>query len=77
MDGISGKVLAETLRRLERDGIVERRSYDRMPPHVECELTALGRTLHAPLDALRAWAETHIESVLDARQGYDDRLARD
>lgn len=73
VEGVSGKVLAETLRRLERDGIVERRSYDRMPPHVEYELTALGRTLHEPLDALRVWAETHIESVLDSRDRYDAR----
>ncbi|WP_332661799.1 winged helix-turn-helix transcriptional regulator [Aeromicrobium sp.] len=76
VDGISGKVLSETLRRLERDGLVERRSYDRMPPHVEYELTPLGHSLQAPLDALRVWAEAHIEKVLDAREGYDDRMAR-
>lgn len=76
VDGISGKVLSETLRRLERDGLVERRSYDRMPPHVEYELTALGHSLQAPLDALRVWAEDHIEKVLDAREEYDDRVAR-
>lgn len=76
VDGISGKVLAETLRRLERDGLVERRSYDRMPPHVEYELTPLGHSLQMPLDALRVWAEAHIEKVLDARELYDDRMAR-
>lgn len=75
VDGISGKVLSETLRRLERDGLVERRSYDRMPPHVEYELTALGHSLQAPLDALRLWAEHHIEEVLEARDAYDDRMA--
>ena len=76
VDGISGKVLSETLRRLERDGLVERRSYDRMPPHVEYELTPLGHSLQVPLDALRVWAEAHIEKVLDAREAYDDRMAR-
>lgn len=73
VDGISGKVLTETLRRLERDGVVERRSYDRIPPHVEYELTELGRSLHEPLNALRAWAEANIEQVLEARQDFDDR----
>lgn len=73
VDGISGKVLAETLRRLERDGIVTRRAYDEMPPRVEYELTDLGRTLAGPLDALRLWAERNIEQVLVAREAYDRR----
>ncbi|MCX6497510.1 MAG: helix-turn-helix domain-containing protein [Arthrobacter sp.] len=57
MDGISGKVLADTLRDLERDGIVDRTAYDQMPPRVEYELTALGSTLREPLAALGRWAE--------------------
>lgn len=73
VDGISGKVLADTLRRLERDGVVERRSFDRMPPHVEYELTELGHSLHEPLNALRVWAEGNIEKVLEARQDFDER----
>ena len=73
VDGISGKVLADTLRRLERDGVVDRRSFDRMPPHVEYELTELGHSLHEPLDALRLWAEGNIEKVLEARQDFDER----
>ncbi|TDD28266.1 transcriptional regulator [Kribbella turkmenica] len=52
VEGISGKVLTETLRDLERDGLVERHVYAEMPPRVEYELTALGRTLHVPLQAL-------------------------
>ena len=74
VDGISGKVLTETLRRLERDGVVERRSYDRIPPHVEYELTDLGRSLYEPLNALRVWAEGNIAQVLEARQDYDERV---
>lgn len=73
VDGISGKVLAETLRRLERDGIVTRRAFDEMPPRVEYELTDLGRTLEGPLDALRRWAEHNVERVLGARDAYDRR----
>ncbi|ONI91483.1 transcriptional regulator [Saccharothrix sp. ALI-22-I] len=73
VDGISGKVLTETLRDLERDGLVTRHVYAEMPPRVEYELTTLGRTLHAPLQALGRWAEEHIEEVLAARETYDAR----
>jgi DNA-binding HxlR family transcriptional regulator len=73
VEGISGKVLTETLRDLERDGHVERHVYAEMPPRVEYELTALGRTLHVPLQALGRWAEEHIEEVLAARETYDAR----
>jgi DNA-binding HxlR family transcriptional regulator len=73
VEGISGKVLTDTLRDLERDGLVERHVYAEMPPRVEYELTALGRTLHAPLIALSRWAEEHIAEVLAAREAYDAR----
>jgi DNA-binding HxlR family transcriptional regulator len=74
VDGISGKVLTDTLRDLERDGLVERRAYAEVPPRVEYELTALGRTLHEPLLALSRWAEEHISEVLAARETYDARM---
>lgn len=70
--GISGKVLTETLRDLQRDGIVSRKSFDEVPPHVEYALTSLGRTLNEPLTALARWAEQHIEEVERARIEYDD-----
>jgi DNA-binding HxlR family transcriptional regulator len=73
VDGISAKVLTETLRDLERDGIVIRHVYAEVPPRVEYELTALGRTLHAPLQALGLWAEEHFTEVLAARESYDAR----
>lgn len=73
VDGISSKVLTETLRDLERDGIVTRHVYAEVPPRVEYELTALGRTLHAPIQALGSWAEDHISEVLAARKSYDAR----
>jgi DNA-binding HxlR family transcriptional regulator len=75
VDGISGKVLADTLRDLERDGIVDRTAYDEMPPRVEYAVTALGQTLRVPLTALGHWAEQHIEDVLSARESYDNRTA--
>ena len=72
VDGISGKVLADTLRDLERDGILTRTAYDQMPPRVDYELTALGRTLQEPLTALARWAEAHVEEVETARAEYDE-----
>ncbi|WP_205324586.1 helix-turn-helix domain-containing protein [Glycomyces sp. YM15] len=73
VDGISGKVLTDTLRDLERDGLVARHVFAEVPPRVEYELTDLGRTLHGPLLALGDWAEEHIEEVLEARERYDAR----
>jgi DNA-binding HxlR family transcriptional regulator len=71
VEGISGKVLTDTLRDLERDGLVTRHAFAEIPPRVEYELTELGRTLHTPLAALSRWAEEHIEEVLTARETYD------
>ncbi|MBP5941965.1 winged helix-turn-helix transcriptional regulator [Streptomyces acidiscabies] len=73
VDGISAKVLTDTLRDLERDGIVTRHSYTEVPPRVEYELTDLGRSLHAPLEALGRWAEEHMAEVMAAREDYDAR----
>ncbi|MGI5500583.1 winged helix-turn-helix transcriptional regulator [Lentzea sp. CA-135723] len=73
LDGISGKVLTETLRDLERDGLVTRHVFAEVPPRVEYELTALGLTLHEPLLALCRWAEDHIAEVLTHREAYDAR----
>lgn len=71
VEGISGKVLTDTLRALERDGMVTRTFYPEMPPRVEYQLTELGRTLSEPLNALRTWSETHFDAVQEARDAYD------
>ncbi|MEO6082566.1 MAG: helix-turn-helix domain-containing protein [Umezawaea sp.] len=71
VDGVSAKVLTETLRDLERDGLVTRQVYAEVPPRVEYELTELGCTLHLPLQALGEWAETYAGEVLAAREEYD------
>lgn len=73
VQGISGKVLTDTLRDLERDGLVRRQAYAEVPPRVEYELTDLGRTLRTPLQALGQWAQEHIAEVLAAREEYDGR----
>ncbi|MFC0622484.1 winged helix-turn-helix transcriptional regulator [Kribbella deserti] len=73
LEGISAKVLTDTLRDLERDGMLTREVYGEIPPRVEYELTPLGRTLIEPLAVLCRWAEQHIPEVLAARDAYDDR----
>ena len=71
--GISQKVLTQTLRSLERDGILTRTVYAEVPPRVEYALTPLGETLIQPLAVLRAWAEGHIETILAAQARYDQQ----
>ncbi|MFI1166269.1 winged helix-turn-helix transcriptional regulator [Streptomyces sp. NPDC020801] len=66
--GISPKVLTETLRRLEFNGLVVRNAHGEAPPRVEYELTALGRTLLGPIDALGAWAFEHGDEVMAAQE---------
>ena len=71
--GISQKMLTQTLRGLERDGLVARMVYASVPPKVEYSLTELGRTLVRMLGAIRKWSENNIEDVLMARVSYDAR----
>jgi DNA-binding HxlR family transcriptional regulator len=70
--GISQKMLTQTLRSLERDGLILRTVYASVPPKVEYSITPLGSTLVAPLVAIRVWSETHIEEVLAAQSAYDN-----
>src|SRR5579863_1251386 len=60
--GISQKMLTQTLRRLERDGLVQRTVYAEVPPRVVYALTPLGHTLWEPLATLRDWAEEHSDA---------------
>jgi DNA-binding HxlR family transcriptional regulator len=71
--GISQKMLTQTLRGLERDGLVQRTVYAEVPPRVEYALTPLGRTLWEPIYAIIRWSEENIEAVMVARQQYDQR----
>ena len=64
---VTQKVLTETLRALEGDGLVSRRAFDESPPRVEYALTPLGRSLLEPIAAMRAWAEAHVPEVLASR----------
>jgi DNA-binding HxlR family transcriptional regulator len=69
--GVSQKMLTQTLRGLERDGLVTRTIYPTVPPKVEYTLTQLGLTLLGLVDAIRVWSETHIEAVIEAQTVYD------
>jgi DNA-binding HxlR family transcriptional regulator len=65
--GVSQKMLTQTLRELERDGIVVRTVYDTKPPSVDYRLTELGATLTEPISAIRRWADAHFEAIAIAR----------
>jgi DNA-binding HxlR family transcriptional regulator len=69
--GITPKVLTQTLRAMERDGLVTRTVYAEVPPRVEYALTDLGRALVTPLNQLCDWAERHVDDFLAARETYD------
>jgi len=71
VEGISQKMLSQTLKSLERDGLVSRKAFATVPVTVEYTITPLGRTLATTLDALRIWAETHMEEVTANQQRYD------
>lgn len=67
---ISQRMLSQTLRHLEADGLVARTVYPTIPPRVDYELTELGRSLIVPLRGLIAWAEAHHAAVKAARRQY-------
>src|SRR5918999_236855 len=71
IDGVSRRMLSATLRQLERDGLVERRVYARVPARVEYELSPVGETLLAALAPLAGWGLEHRADVSDARERYD------
>lgn len=73
IDGVSQKMLTQTLRDLERDGLVSRTVTPSVPVRVDYALTPLGATLLPVVQAIKDWAETHIEEVMRARDDYDAR----
>ena len=74
LEGITQKALTQALRRLERNGIVERRVVTASPIAVEYRITPLGRSLKEPFQALNAWTFLHLPQVEEARQVFDARL---
>lgn len=73
LDGITQKALTQTLRRLERSGILARRVIPSSQVAVEYSITPLGRTLEEPFRALYIWTITHSAAVLQAQSAFDER----
>jgi DNA-binding HxlR family transcriptional regulator len=71
IEGISPKMLSQTLRTLERDGLVTRTVYAEVPPRVDYLLTPLGLELARLMDQIRNWAETHVPQITAARARHD------
>ncbi|GLY89621.1 winged helix-turn-helix transcriptional regulator [Actinoallomurus iriomotensis] len=72
--GVSQKMLTQTLRSLERDGLVSRTVTPSVPVRVDYELTPLGVSLLPVMRAIKDWAETHIEEVAAAQEAYDAQV---
>ena len=77
LDGITHKALADALKRLERNGLVNRKVLPTSPVSVEYSLTPLAKTLQEPFSALYDWALKHGPQVVQARQEYDARQTED
>jgi DNA-binding HxlR family transcriptional regulator len=74
IEGLTQKMLSQTLKAMERDGLVSRTVLPTSPVSVEYAITPLGRTLSATLDGLQQWARDHIGEVVCAQRRYDDSL---
>src|SRR5947209_6878485 len=71
IEGVSQKMLTQTLRGLERDGLVTRTVYPTVPVTVEYRLTDLGRSLGETVGAIRSWAYANMDEIEAARERYD------
>ncbi len=71
IEGLTQKMASQTLKALERDGLVARKVTPTVPITVEYSITPLGRTLAATVDGLRIWAQDHIADVVKAQKRYD------
>jgi DNA-binding HxlR family transcriptional regulator len=74
IEGMTQKMLSQTLKAMERDGLVSRKVTPTAPVSVEYEITPLGETLAATLEGLQRWATDHIGEVVTARRVYDDAI---
>ncbi|MFI0354081.1 winged helix-turn-helix transcriptional regulator [Actinomadura sp. 9N407] len=71
VEGVSQKMLTQTLRALERDGLVSRTVHPEVPVRVEYALTEAGRTLREPLRALEEWSIAYLSDVSASQEAYD------
>ncbi|WP_437905019.1 helix-turn-helix domain-containing protein [Sorangium sp. So ce327] len=75
LEGITQRVLTQTLRKLERNGMIHRRVLDGAPPGVEYALTPLGRSLQEPFAALYDWTIAHLDTIQKRQEAYDREVA--
>lgn len=68
---VAPKVLTQTLRRLQRDGLVSREIFAEVPPRVVYTLTPMGESLIGPIQAVSDWAEEHMPAISAAQNSYD------
>ncbi|MFB7763894.1 winged helix-turn-helix transcriptional regulator [Streptomyces xiamenensis] len=73
LEGVTQRVLTQTLRRLERNGMIQRRVLETSPLGVEYSLTPLGESFRGPFTCLHKWTIEHSDEVLSAQQAYDAR----
>lgn len=73
LDGVSQKMLSQTLKALERDGLVSRKVAPVQPLSVEYSITRMGATLVNTVSALRDWSDANYQQVLEARERFDDQ----
>lgn len=73
VDGVSQKMLTQTVRTLERDGLVRREIYASVPPRVDYSLTPLGASLSKSIVGLRMWAYANMDTIESARAEFDAR----
>ncbi|GII84492.1 transcriptional regulator [Sphaerisporangium siamense] len=77
LDGITQKSLTQTLRTLERDGMVIRTVYPTIPPRVEYELSELGMSVVSLMKGIKHWAEEHVPEIVAARAAFDRRATEE
>jgi DNA-binding HxlR family transcriptional regulator len=73
--GISQRMLAFTLRGLERDGLVKRTVFPTTPPRVDYELTTRGSSLWEAVEPLSLWARAHVSEILKSREQFDEKIS--
>ncbi len=76
-DGITQKSLTQTVRGLERDGLLSRTVYPTIPPRVEYALTDLGRSVSGLIGQIHIWAEANLPTIVAAREDYDEHAAQE
>ncbi|MEH0577845.1 winged helix-turn-helix transcriptional regulator [Streptomyces sp. B21-108] len=76
LDGVTPKMLTQTLRSLEREGLLTRSVYPTVPPCVEYRLTGLGREVGGLIQSITDWSQTNIDAIRAAREDFDERAAR-